>query len=33
MRQSNLVDNRRIYNPIEFKEKMKFLTIGFGEYR
>jgi UDPglucose 6-dehydrogenase len=31
MRQPNLVDGRRIYNPTEFQKKMKFSAIGFGE--
>ncbi len=30
MRQPNLIDGRRIYNPEEFSQKMKFVAIGLG---
>jgi UDPglucose 6-dehydrogenase len=30
MKQPNLIDGRRIYNPEEFKEKLKFTAIGLG---
>jgi hypothetical protein len=30
MKQPILIDGRRIYNPKEFKQKMKFTAIGLG---
>ena len=30
MKHSNLIDRRRIYNPEEFKQKLKFVAIGLG---
>jgi UDPglucose 6-dehydrogenase len=30
MKQPNLIDGRRIYNPEKFKQKMKFTAIGLG---
>jgi len=30
MKQPNLIDGRRIYNPKEFSQKMKFKAIGLG---
>jgi hypothetical protein len=30
MRQPNLIDGRRIYNPDEFNQKLKFVDIGLG---
>ncbi|HEX9862087.1 MAG TPA: hypothetical protein VGB11_02245 [Candidatus Bathyarchaeia archaeon] len=30
MRQPNLIDGRRIYNPQEFSQKLKFKAIGRG---
>ena len=31
MKQPNLIDGKRIYNPKEFKQKMKFTAIGLGQ--
>jgi hypothetical protein len=31
MKQPNLIDGRRIYNPQEFSQKMKFKAIGLGK--
>jgi UDPglucose 6-dehydrogenase len=33
MRQPNLIDGRRIYNPEEFSQKMKFVAIGLGRLK
>ncbi len=30
MKQPHLIDGRRIYNPVVFREKLKFTAIGFG---
>jgi nucleoside-diphosphate-sugar epimerase len=30
MKQPNLIERRRIYNPEEFTQKMKFTAIGLG---
>jgi hypothetical protein len=30
MKQPILVDGRRIYNPEEFSQKLKFLAVGLG---
>jgi len=30
MKQPNLIDGRRIYNPKEFSKKLKLATIGLG---
>jgi UDPglucose 6-dehydrogenase len=30
MKHSNLIDGRRIYNPEEFKQKLKVVAIGLG---
>ncbi|MDI6846747.1 MAG: hypothetical protein QMD23_01225 [Candidatus Bathyarchaeia archaeon] len=30
MKQPILVDGRRIYNPEEFKQKLRFVAIGIG---
>jgi UDPglucose 6-dehydrogenase len=30
MKQPNLIDGRRIYNPKEFNQKLKFAAIGLG---
>jgi hypothetical protein len=30
MKQPNLINGRRIYNPQEFNQKMKFTAIGLG---
>ena len=31
MKQPNLIDSRRIYNPNQFKNKLKFKAIGLGK--
>jgi hypothetical protein len=32
MKQPILIDGRRIYNPEEYSQKLKFAAIGLGEF-